>query len=144
MDKKPHVQACILNTEFPPNRCLPSDTTCYCRQSTPSFAEYTGSGERNIHTAGHDTPFWWSLLHGMYCLLSLTPPIHTCLVKLQYLTHTNVQPYPREWWETSVRNVSKEVRIFCSVFQVIHGLPGSGFQNWDSIHILVLCDRLPE
>ncbi|KAJ7653553.1 hypothetical protein DFH06DRAFT_1330273 [Mycena polygramma] len=31
---------------------------------------------------------------------------------LQYLTHTNAQPYPREWWESSVRKVSKGVRGF--------------------------------
>ncbi|KAJ7658400.1 hypothetical protein DFH06DRAFT_990324, partial [Mycena polygramma] len=36
-------------------------------------------------------------------------------LKLQYLTHTNAQPYPREWWESSVRKVSKGVRIYFGV-----------------------------
>ncbi|KAJ6616012.1 hypothetical protein B0H10DRAFT_2394288 [Mycena sp. CBHHK59/15] len=31
---------------------------------------------------------------------------------LQYLTHTSVQFYPREKWEKSIRNVSKDVRKF--------------------------------
>ncbi|KAJ6517325.1 hypothetical protein C8R47DRAFT_1000321 [Mycena vitilis] len=31
---------------------------------------------------------------------------------LQYLTHTNAQPYPRACWESSVRKVSKGVRGF--------------------------------
>ncbi|KAK6996874.1 hypothetical protein R3P38DRAFT_1946623 [Favolaschia claudopus] len=36
----------------------------------------------------------------------------TLVCMLQYLTHTNVQFYPREMWNTSIMNVSKSVRKF--------------------------------
>ncbi|KAJ7936325.1 hypothetical protein B0H13DRAFT_1496400, partial [Mycena leptocephala] len=36
----------------------------------------------------------------------------TLFFMFQYLTHTSVQFYPREIWERSIRNVSKNVRTF--------------------------------
>ncbi|KAJ7129848.1 hypothetical protein C8R43DRAFT_1134111 [Mycena crocata] len=47
-----------------------------------------------------------------YTYRALILHFNTLVFMLQYLTHTNIQCYPREQWETSVCNVSKDVRKF--------------------------------
>ncbi|KAJ7664650.1 hypothetical protein DFH06DRAFT_985845 [Mycena polygramma] len=68
--------------------------------------------------------------------------IHTHPLKLQYLTHTNAQPYPREWWESSVRKVSKGVRGFKVGVAFIFPSIVIAFPSNDlvfQVDILILC-----
>ncbi|KAJ6587610.1 hypothetical protein DFH09DRAFT_1074828 [Mycena vulgaris] len=55
----------------------------------------------------------------------------TLFVKLQYLTHTSVQFYPRKCWDRSIRNVSNSVGI-----PRLDRAPGV---LWDILFILAQC-----